>query len=93
MLAIGRGLMAKPKLLMMDEPSLGLAPIMVDRLVPVIKNINREGVGVLLVEQNIPLALRVAERGYALQVGRIVLKGDIHEFEANELVRRAYLGG
>ena len=93
MLAIGRGLMAKPRLLMMDEPSLGLAPIMVDRLVPVIKNINREGVGVLLVEQNIPLALRVAERGYALQVGRIVLKGEIHEFEANELVRRAYLGG
>ncbi|MCJ7684568.1 MAG: ABC transporter ATP-binding protein [Desulfobacteraceae bacterium] len=93
MLAIARGLMAKPKLLLMDEPSLGLAPIMVDKLVPVIKNINQEGVSVLLVEQNIPLALRVADRGYALQVGRIVLEGEIHEFEANDVVRRAYLGG
>jgi len=93
MLAIARGLMAKPKLLLMDEPSLGLAPIMVDKLVPVIKNINQEGVSVLLVEQNIPLALRVADRGYALQVGRIVLEGAISEFEANDVVRRAYLGG
>jgi len=93
MLAIARGLMAKPKLLLMDEPSLGLAPIMVDRLVPIIKFINKEGVSVLLVEQNIPLALRVADRGYALQVGRIVLEGDIHEFELNDVIRRTYLGG
>ena len=93
MLAIARGLMAKPKLLLMDEPSLGLAPIMVDKLVPVIKDINQEGVGVLLVEQNIPLALRVAHRGYALQVGRIVLEGDIDEFKSKDLVRKAYLGG
>ena len=93
MLAIGRGLMAKPKLLLMDEPSLGLAPILVDELVPVIKNINQRGVSVLLVEQNIPLALRVANRGYGLQVGRVVLEGDIDEFKSAETVRRAYLGG
>ncbi|MGA7677201.1 MAG: ABC transporter ATP-binding protein, partial [Dehalococcoidia bacterium] len=92
MLAIGRGLMAKPKLLLMDEPSLGLAPIVVDELGSVIKDINREGVSVLLVEQNIPLALRVATRGYALQVGRIVLEGEIDEFKSTETVRRAYLG-
>ena len=93
MLAIGRGLMANPKLLLMDEPSLGLAPIMVAQLVPVIKNINKKGVSVLLVEQNIPLALGVADRGYALQVGKVVLEGGIEEFKANGIVKRAYLGG
>jgi branched-chain amino acid transport system ATP-binding protein len=93
MLAIGRGLMAKPKLLLMDEPSLGLAPIVIDELAGVITDINQRGVSVLLVEQNIPLALRVANRGYALQVGRVVLKGDIDEFKSTETVRRAYLGG
>jgi branched-chain amino acid transport system ATP-binding protein len=93
MLAIGRGLMAKPKLLLMDEPSLGLAPIVVDELAGVITNINQRGVSVLLVEQNIPLALRVANRGYAIQVGRVVLEGDIDEFKSTETVRRAYLGG
>jgi branched-chain amino acid transport system ATP-binding protein len=92
MLAIARGLMAKPKLLLMDEPSLGLAPIMVNELVPLIKNINQSGVGVLLVEQNVPLALGVATRGYALQVGRIVLEGDINKFRASEVVKKAYLG-
>lgn len=93
MLAIGRGLMAKPKLLMLDEPSLGLSPIMVAELTPVIKNINKKGVSVLLVEQNIPLALGVANRGYALQVGKIVLAGDIEKFRSAEVVRKAYLGG
>jgi branched-chain amino acid transport system ATP-binding protein len=93
MLAIARGLMAKPKLLLMDEPSLGLAPIVVDELAGVITDINQRGVSVLLVEQNIPLALRVANRGYALQVGRVVLEGDINEFKSTETVRRAYLGG
>jgi branched-chain amino acid transport system ATP-binding protein len=93
MLAIGRGLMANPKLLLMDEPSLGLAPIVVSQLVPVIQNINSKGVSVLLVEQNIPLALGVADRGYALQVGKVVLEGDIEEFKANGIVKRAYLGG
>ncbi|MDH5365214.1 MAG: ABC transporter ATP-binding protein, partial [Dehalococcoidia bacterium] len=90
MLAIARGLMAKPKLLLMDEPSLGLSPIVVDELGKVIKDINQRGVSILLVEQNIPLALRVANRGYALQVGRVVLEGDIVEFKSTETVRRAY---
>jgi branched-chain amino acid transport system ATP-binding protein len=93
MSTIARGLMAKPKLLLMDEPSLGWASIMVDKLVPIIKFINKEGVSVLLVEQNIPLALSVADRDYALQVGRIVLEGEIREFEANDVVRKTYLGG
>ncbi len=93
MLAIARSLMARPRLLLMDEPSLGLAPIMVNGLVPVIKNIHQRGVGVLLVEQNVPLALQVAERAYALQVGKIVLEGDVQEFKENEIVKRAYLGG
>ena len=93
MLAIARSLMANPKLLLMDEPSLGLAPIMVNELVPVIKNINEKGVGVLLVEQNVPLALQVAQRAYALQVGKIVQEGDIDEFKGSEIVKRAYLGG
>jgi branched-chain amino acid transport system ATP-binding protein len=93
MLAIARGLMARPKLLLMDEPSLGLSPIVIDELARVIEDINKQGVSVLLVEQNIPLALRVADRGYALQVGRIVLEGDIEEFKSTETVKRAYLGG
>jgi branched-chain amino acid transport system ATP-binding protein len=92
MLAIARGLMAKPRLLLMDEPSLGLSPLMVDRLGQVIKDINQQGVSVLLVEQNVPLALRVANRGYALQVGRVVLEGDIDEFKSTETIKKAYLG-
>lgn len=93
MLAIGRGLMAKPRLLLMDEPSVGLAPKLVDEVGTVIENINKRGVSILLVEQNIPLAIRVANRGYAIQVGKIVLEGDIDEFKASEVVKRAYLGG
>jgi branched-chain amino acid transport system ATP-binding protein len=93
MLAIGRGLMAKPKLLLMDEPSLGLSPIVIDEVGGVIEDINQQGVSVLLVEQNVPLALRVANRGYALRVGRIVLEGDMEEFKSTETVREAYLGG
>jgi branched-chain amino acid transport system ATP-binding protein len=92
MVAIARGLMAKPKLLLLDEPSLGLSPIMVDELVPIIKNINQTGVTVLLVEQNIGLALRVATKGYALQVGKVVLQGDIDLFKSADVVKRAYLG-
>jgi branched-chain amino acid transport system ATP-binding protein len=93
MLAIARSLMAKPKLLLMDEPSLGLAPLLVNELVPVIRNINERGVGVLLVEQNVPLALQVAKRAYALQVGKVILEGEISEFKDSEIVKRAYLGG
>lgn len=93
MLAIARGLMAKPRLLLMDEPSLGLAPVMVNEVGRVIKDINQGGVSVLLVEQNVPLALGVASRGYALQTGRVVLEGDINEFRSAETVKKAYLGG
>jgi branched-chain amino acid transport system ATP-binding protein len=92
MLAIGRGLMANPKLLLMDEPSLGLAPKLVAELIPVIKDINKRGISVLLVEQNLSLALGAASRGYALKVGRIVLEGDISIFKTSELVKEAYLG-
>ena len=92
MVAIARGLMAKPKLLLLDEPSLGLSPIMVDELVPIIKNVNQTGVAVLLVEQNIGLALRVATKGYALQVGKVVLQGDINLFKSSDVIKKAYLG-
>jgi branched-chain amino acid transport system ATP-binding protein len=92
MLAIARGLMAKPKLLLMDEPTLGLSPIVINELGQVIEDINQQGVSVLLVEQNVPLALRVANKGYALQTGKVVLKGAIDEFKSAEAVRRAYLG-
>jgi branched-chain amino acid transport system ATP-binding protein len=93
MVAIGRGLMAKPKLLCMDEPSLGLAPIVIEQLGEVIRNINKKGVTVLLVEQNVHLALGVASRGYALQVGKVVLEGDIDTIKTSQVVRKAYLGG
>lgn len=92
MLAISRGLMASPKLLLMDEPSLGLAPKMVAELVPVIKNIHQRGISVLLVEQNVSLALGVAKKGYALRVGKIVLEGDIGIFKTSPVLKEAYLG-
>jgi len=93
MLAIARSLMAKPKLLLMDEPSLGLAPKLVHELVPIINNINERGVSILLVEQNVPLALKTAKRVYALQVGKVILEGDIDKFKGSEIIKRAYLGG
>jgi branched-chain amino acid transport system ATP-binding protein len=92
MLAIARGLMAGPRLLLMDEPTLGLAPVMVLELVSVIQTINGSGVAVLLVEQNVFLALQVAHRGYVLEVGSVILEGDIEQFKNSELVKRAYLG-
>jgi branched-chain amino acid transport system ATP-binding protein len=93
MLAIGRGLMVSPKVLLMDEPSLGLAPRMVAELVPVIQSVRDRGIAVLLVEQNVSLALAVATRGYALKVGRVVLEGEIDKFKNSEVVKEAYLGG
>ena len=93
MLAIGRGLMAGPTLLCMDEPSLGLAPIVIERLGEVIRDINQRGVTVLLVEQNVHLSLGVAGAACALQVGRVVLEGDINPMRSSDVVRRAYLGG
>ena len=92
MVAIARGLMARPRLLLMDEPSLGLAPIMVHHLGDVIKDINRDGVSILLVEQNVPLALGVSEKGYALQIGKVVLEGDIEKIKSSDIIKRAYLG-
>lgn len=92
MLALGRALMARPKLLLLDEPSLGLAPVIVENLIHTVKGIKEEGVAILLVEQNAQLALEVANRGYVLEGGKIVLSGSGHELLDNESVKRAYLG-
>jgi branched-chain amino acid transport system ATP-binding protein len=92
MLAIGRGLMANPKLLMLDEPSLGLSPLMVKNVAEIIKDINKQGVTILLVEQNIPLALGVSNKGYALQVGKVVMEGDMENFRSAGVAKKAYLG-
>jgi len=92
MVAIGRGMMARPKLLMIDEPSLGLAPKVVESVVEVCKAINRDGVSVLLVEQDVVLALEAADRGYVLENGRVVLTGKASELERDPAIRKAYLG-
>ena len=92
MLAIGRGLMGGPRLLMLDEPSLGLAPLVVDRIFDVIRTINAQGIPVLLVEQNVQRSLAIADRGYVLEQGRVVLSGSGGELLAREEVRTAYLG-
>jgi branched-chain amino acid transport system ATP-binding protein len=92
MCAIGRAMMARPRLLMLDEPSMGLAPILVDRIFETIVAINQEGTPILLVEQNALMALEVAQRGYVMQTGRIVLKGPASELKTNEDVRKTYLG-
>ena len=92
MLAIGRGLMACPKLIMLDEPSLGLAPFLVDEVFRVIEQINREGVTVLVVEQNVAHALAACTRAYILEIGRTTLEGTGEELSKNSYVREAYLG-
>ncbi len=92
MVAISRGLMADPKLLMFDEPSLGLAPLLVEEMFRVVREINATGVTVLLIEQNTQHALSLAQRGYVLEAGRVVLSGTGAELLANEDVRKAYLG-
>ncbi len=92
MLAIGRGLMSRPKLLILDEPSLGLAPIVVESVFKTIQNISRQGVSILLIEQSLVEALGVSSRAYVLETGRVVMEGSSAELVNNEQVRAAYLG-
>jgi len=92
MLAIGRALMASPRLLLLDEPSMGLAPLLVEQIFETVQSINRQGTTILLVEQNAALALEVAKRAYVLETGTIVLAGTAADLVRNEDVRRAYLG-
>lgn len=93
MVAISRALMARPKILLLDEPSLGLAPQIVDTIFSIIKEVNKNGMTVLLVEQNAFQALKVAHRGYVIETGEIVLTGSGHELLSNPKVKEAYLGG
>jgi branched-chain amino acid transport system ATP-binding protein len=92
MCAMGRALMARPKLLMLDEPSMGLAPIFVERIFAIVKEINEQGTPILLVEQNALMALDVADRGYVLETGHVALEGAAAELRENEQVRKTYLG-
>ena len=93
MLAMGRALMSNPKLLLLDEPSLGLSPIMCLEIAKIIRDIHREGRTIILVEQNARLALALAQKGYVLETGNIVLEGEAKELRENEKVKKAYLGG
>ena len=92
MLAVGRGLMSRPKVLMMDEPSLGLAPLVVQGIFDIIREINRQGVTILLIEQNANMALHTADRGYVMETGEIILEGAGRELLENPVIREAYLG-
>ena len=92
MLAVGRALMSRPRILLLDEPSMGLAPMLVETIFNTIVEINHQGVAVLLVEQNALMALNVAHRGYVLETGRIVLEDEAHALQRNEQVQKAYLG-
>ena len=92
MVAMGRALMAKPKLLLMDEPSMGLAPILVERSFEIIKQVHESGVAMLIVEQNANVSLSIADRGYVLSTGRLVLEGKADDLRADEGLRKAYLG-
>lgn len=92
MLAIGRALMARPQVLLLDEPSMGLAPVLVEQIFDIVQEINRQGTTVLLVEQNVSMALAIAQRGYVLQSGEIVLDASAEDLGRNEMVQKAYLG-
>lgn len=91
MLAIGRGMMSNPKIMLLDEPSLGLAPMLVDEVFKAIRRINNEGTTILLVEQNAVKALKIASRGYVLQKGQIITEGTVKELKENEVIKKAYL--
>ena len=93
MLAMGRALMSQPKMLLMDEPSMGLAPILVKDIFSIIKECNRDGVTILLVEQNANMALSIADRAYVLETGKVVMEGKASELMGNEEIKKAYLGG
>ena len=93
MLAMGRAIMSHPKLLMLDEPSMGLSPLLVDQVFEIIKDINKDGTTILLVEQNAGKSLAISDRAYVLENGKIVLSGTGEELAASEMVRKAYLGG
>lgn len=92
MLAVGRALMVSPKILLMDEPSMGLSPILVKEIFDIIKDLHSQGITVLLVEQNAKMALSIADRAYVLENGRISLSGDARELMNDESVKKAYLG-
>jgi branched-chain amino acid transport system ATP-binding protein len=92
MVAIGRAMMARPRLLLLDEPSLGLAPVIVDEMFRVIRDINAQGTSVLLVEQNVSIALRLAKRAYVLEEGRVAAQGEASEMLNRPEIRKAYLG-
>ncbi len=92
MLAIARALMAEPEMLMLDEPSLGLAPIVVEEMFEIISNVAKQGVSILLVEQNLMQALSVADRGYVFDTGCVAMEGTADELRSNEEIRAAYLG-
>ncbi len=93
MLAVGRALMSRPKLIMMDEPSLGLSPLLVEEIFQIIQDVNKGGVTVLLVEQNAKMAMQIANRVYVMETGNITMSGQAEELRNNEQVRKAYLGG
>lgn len=93
MLAMGRAIMARPKLLLLDEPSMGLAPLMVKTIFETVKDISEAGTTILLVEQNAHIALSIADRGYVIETGRVILSGTAAELQASEEVKKAYLGG
>jgi branched-chain amino acid transport system ATP-binding protein len=93
MLAIGRALMTNPKLLLLDEPSMGLAPFLVQAIMKIIRKLNDEGTTILLVEQNAKVALRLADYGYVLETGRVVIEGDAASLRQDESIIKAYLGG
>jgi branched-chain amino acid transport system ATP-binding protein len=92
MLAIGRALMSRPRLLMLDEPSMGLAPVLVDKIFALLREIHGQGMSILLVEQNAQMALQLADRGYVIESGNIVLEDTARNLLGNDQVRKAYLG-